>query len=111
MGVALIMGGVDENGISLFLTDPSGTYVPYSAVAIGGNSDEVTDFLEKNYKEEMSMDDAISLAISAINLKNDKNSTEDIKMSKIMLSTQIIEKIPSDVLKKYVQGKNDPPAK
>ena len=59
----------------------------------------------------MSMDDAISLAISAINLKNDKSSTEDIKMSKIMLSTQIIEKIPSDVLKKYVQGKNDPPAK
>jgi hypothetical protein len=32
-------------------------------------------------------------------------------MSKIMLSTQIIEKIPSDVLKKYVEGKNDTPAK
>ena len=59
----------------------------------------------------MSMDDAISLAISAINLKNDKNSTEDIKMSKIMLSTQIIEKVSNDELKKYAQAKNDPSAK
>ena len=55
----------------------------------------------------MSMDDAISLAISAINLKNDKNSTEDIKMSKITLSTQIIEKISNDELKKYAKVKND----
>ena len=110
-GVALIVAGIDKKGTRIFVTDPSGTYVSYSAVAIGGTSDDVTNFLEKNYRKDMSMDDAISLAISAINLKNDKSSTEDIKMSKIMLSTQIIEKIPSDVLKKYVQGKNDPPAK
>ena len=110
-GVALIVAGIDKKGTRIFVTDPSGTYVSYSAVAIGGTSEDVTNFLEKNYRKDMSMDDAISLAISAINLKNDKSSTEDIKMSKIMLSTQIIEKIPSDVLKKYVQGKNDPPAK
>ena len=110
-GVALIVAGIDKKGTRIFVTDPSGTYVSYSAVAIGGTSDDVTNFLEKNYRKDMSIDDAISLAISAINLKNDKSSTEDIKMSKIMLSTQIIEKIPSDVLKKYVQGKNDPPAK
>ena len=52
-GVALIIAGVDRKGTRIFVTDPSGTYVPYSAVAIGGNSDEVTDFLEKNYKEGM----------------------------------------------------------
>jgi proteasome alpha subunit len=67
--------------------------------------------LEKNYKKDMSMDDAISLAISAINLKNDKNTTEDIKMSKITLSTQIIEKISNDELKKYAKVKNDTSAK
>ena len=110
-GVALIVAGIDKKGTRIFVTDPSGTYVSYSAVAIGGTSEDVTNFLEKNYSKDMSMDDAISLAISAINLKNDKNSTEDIKMSKIMLNTQIIEKIPSDVLKKYVKGKNDTPAK
>ena len=50
IGVALIIGGIDENGNSLFLTDPSGAYVPYNAVAIGANSDKVTEFLKKEYK-------------------------------------------------------------
>ena len=102
-----LLAGIDKKGTRIFVTDPSGTYLSYAAVAIGGTSDDVTDFLEKNYKKDMSMDDAISLAISAINLKNDKNTTEDIKMSKITLSTQIIEKISNDELKKYDKMKND----
>ena len=55
IGVSLIIGGVDQNGNSLFLTDPSGTYVPYNAVAIGADSDKVTEFLVKNYKENIFM--------------------------------------------------------
>ena len=47
-GVALIIAGVDQKGQSVFVTDPSGTYVPYAAIAIGAGSDEVNDFLEKN---------------------------------------------------------------
>ena len=34
IGVALIIGGIDENGNSLFLTDPSGAYVPYNALQL-----------------------------------------------------------------------------
>ena len=103
-GVALIIAGVDRKGTRIFVTDPSGTYVPYSAVAIGGNSDEVTDFLEKNYKEDMSMDDAISLAISAINLKNDGNSVKDIRMAKIKSDVKQFEKISIEELAKYAQA-------
>ncbi|MGI0077657.1 MAG: archaeal proteasome endopeptidase complex subunit alpha, partial [Nitrosopumilaceae archaeon] len=33
-GVALILGGVDSGGSQLYLTDPSGTYISYDAVAI-----------------------------------------------------------------------------
>ena len=103
-GVALIIAGVDRKGTRIFVTDPSGTYVPYSAVAIGGNSDEVTDFLEKNYKEGMSMDDAISLAISAINLKSDEKGVKHIRMSKIKSDTKQFEKIPNEDLAKYAQA-------
>lgn len=46
-GVALIIAGVDQKGGSVYVTDPSGTYVSYAAVAIGASSDEVTDFFEK----------------------------------------------------------------
>ena len=103
-GVALIIGGVDRKGARIFVTDPSGTYVPYAAVAIGGNSDEVTDFLEKNYKEGISIDDAISLAISAINLKSDEKGIKHIRMSKIKSDTKQFEKISNEELAKYAQA-------
>ena len=103
-GVALIIAGVDRKGTRVFVTDPSGTYVPYAAVAIGGNSDEVTDFLEKNYKEGMSMDDAISLAISAINLKSDEKGVKHIRMSKIKSDIKQFEKISSEELAKHAQA-------
>ena len=102
-GVALIIAGVDRKGTRIFVTDPSGTYVPYAAVAIGGNSDEVTDFLEKNYKEGMSTDDIISLAISAINLKSDEKGIKHIRMSKIKSDTKQFEKISNEELAKYAQ--------
>ena len=43
-GVSLIISGVDRSGPQLFLTDPSGNYVGYNAVAIGAGSDQVTEF-------------------------------------------------------------------
>ena len=100
-GVALIIAGVDKHGTKIFVTDPSGTYVPYSAVAIGGNSDEVTEFLEKNYKNEISVNDAISLAISAINLKSDENGVKHIRMTKIKSDTKLFEKVPSEEMLKH----------
>ena len=68
-GVSMIIAGVDQKGESIYVTDPSGTYVQYAAIAIGAGSDDVNAFLEKNYKEDMSLEDAAALAIAAINLK------------------------------------------
>jgi len=81
-GVALIIAGVDQKGESVFITDPSGTYVPYAAVAIGAGSDEVNDFLEKTYTDDLSLDDAAALAIAAIKLKpEESNGVETIQHS------------------------------
>ncbi|MCY3854002.1 MAG: archaeal proteasome endopeptidase complex subunit alpha [Thaumarchaeota archaeon] len=96
-GVALIIGGVIENKCSLYLTDPSGTYIPYDAVAIGSGSEKVTEFFEKKYKKELTLDDACILAISAIYIASeDKENAKYIKMSKLSLDTKIFENI-SDV--------------
>ena len=48
-GVALIIAGIDRKGTNVYVIDPSGTYNSYSAIAIGTGSDEVNEFLEKNY--------------------------------------------------------------
>jgi len=92
IGVALIIGGIDENGNSLFLTDPSGAYVPYNAVAIGANSDKVTEFLKKEYKSEMTLEESKILAIAAINLvSNDTSNSEQIKICQIKSDTKRFE--------------------
>jgi len=108
-GVALIIAGVGRKGTRIFVTDPSGTYIPYTAVAIGGNSDEDTDFLEKNYKNGMSMDETMSLAIAAINLKSDENGVKHIRMSKIRTDTKLFEKVSNEELAKHMQTKSTSP--
>ncbi len=103
-GVALIIAGIDQKGESIYVTDPSGTYVPYAAVAIGAGSDEVSDFLEKSYSKDMSMEDAAALAVAAINLKAEsKDGIKHIKMARITSEKKSLEKISDEDLTKYLQ--------
>lgn len=103
-GVALIIAGVDQKGQSIFVTDPSGTFVPYSAIAIGSGAEEVNDFLEKSFQDDMSLEDAAALAIAAINLKAEKaEGVKNLKMAKITTEKKILEKISEEDLEKYSQ--------
>ena len=103
-GVALIIAGVDVKGERIYVTDPSGTFVPYSAIAIGAGADEVNEFLEKTYNTEMSLEDAAALAVAAINLKAEKKEgVNHIKMAKITSGSQAMEKISDADLEKYSQ--------
>lgn len=103
-GVALIIAGVDQKGGSIYVTDPSGTYVSYAAVAIGAGSEEVTDFMEKNYKPEMGLEDGAALATAAINLKSEKkDGVKHLKMSWVKKDKKIFEKVSESEIEKFVQ--------
>jgi len=105
IGVALIIGGIDENGNSLFLTDPSGTYIPYNAVAIGADSDRVTEFLKKHYKPEMTLEESKMLAISSINMiSSDVKGSEHIKISQIESVTKRFEIVDKNQITKLLQS-------
>lgn len=104
-GVSMIIAGIDQKGESIYITDPSGTYVQFAAIAIGAGSEDVNSFLEEYYKEDMSLDDAASLAIAAINLKADaKSEVNHIKMAKITTEDRIFEKISESDLESYSQN-------
>ena len=103
-GVALIIAGVDQRGNLLYVTDPSGTFVSYAAVAIGASADEVNAFLEKNYQDNMSLDDATALAIAAIELKSEqRDSAKHIKAARITKDKKILEKLSDAELEKYTK--------
>ena len=83
-GVALILGGVNDDGPHIFVTDPSGTYLEYNAIAIGRHSDRATPFLEKEYVPDASMEAASRLAVAAIReVSEDKTDTAHVRMAHI----------------------------
>lgn len=65
-GVSLIIGGLDKGGPKLMMTEPSGQYMPYYAVAIGQGGYLATEFLEKNYKESLNLQETVILALRAL---------------------------------------------
>lgn len=57
------MAGYDEEGPHLTQIDPSGAYYNWKATAIGKSSKQAKVFLEKRYKADMEIEDAIHTAL------------------------------------------------
>ncbi|MFQ6064690.1 MAG: archaeal proteasome endopeptidase complex subunit alpha [Candidatus Bathyarchaeia archaeon] len=65
-GVSILFGGVDKTGKRLFATDPSGTHKSYKAHAIGAGRETVIKLLEKEYDEDMELEEAVQLAVKCL---------------------------------------------
>lgn len=103
-GVAILFGGVDDTGVRVFYTEPSGMVLEYDAWAIGRGAEKVKEILEAEYKREMSLEDAINLALKALvesAEKLDENWT--IRLATIPVSTQKFEAMSSEELKKRIE--------
>lgn len=76
-GTALLIGGVDDNGIHLFETDPSGAYQSYHAGAIGSGRNTVIEYFEKNWKDTLTLNAAMKLGLEALRNANDAELNRD----------------------------------
>jgi 20S proteasome subunit alpha 2 len=56
-------GGILRGGPSLYQVDPSGSYFPWKATAIGKGATSAKTFLEKRYSENLELEDAIHIAL------------------------------------------------
>ena len=84
-GTALLIAGVDEDGIHLYETDPSGAYQSYHAGAIGRGRSSVVEFFEKNWKPNITMNAGIKLALEGL-----RNSLEE-ELNKDAVEIAIID--------------------
>jgi len=64
-GVSLLIAGVD-GAPHLFETDPSGALFEYKASAIGSGKKTVEEFFEKEYRDGLSLQDGVRLALRAL---------------------------------------------
>ena len=106
-GVSLIFCGVDRSGSHVWKTDPSGNYVAYNATAIGAGSEQVIELFEKRYKDDMSSEDAILLAIeSIVSINEDDDKLSSIKISVIDAETQTHRFLTQEEIKTYYDKLN-----
>ena len=82
-GVSLLIAGVDDEP-RLYEAEPSGALTGFKADAIGSGKKEVDEFFEKEYREGLSIDDGISLAMKALKKTTDsKLKAENVDIAEI----------------------------
>jgi 20S proteasome subunit alpha 2 len=91
-GVSLLIAGYDEvAGAQLYQVDPSGSYWAWKASAIGKGMVNARTFLEKRYKEDVGLEDAVHTAILTLKEGFEGEMTENnIELSVV----QVIEGKP-----------------
>ncbi|MDO5825376.1 MAG: proteasome endopeptidase complex, archaeal, alpha subunit [Methanosphaera sp. rholeuAM130] len=103
-GISLIIGGVSDDECKIYETDPSGAIVEYKATAIGLGRDKALDLFEEKYEDDISIEDAIDLAIDGIYEANGGKVTQDsIEISIIDKETAKYGKVPEDEVEVYVK--------
>ncbi|MFA6072753.1 MAG: archaeal proteasome endopeptidase complex subunit alpha [Candidatus Woesearchaeota archaeon] len=104
-GVSLLIAGIDESGISLFETDPTGLYYQYKATIIGEGEAEVEEMLHKEYKDNMVMEEGFQLAIKMLKKAlGDQFSSDRIDAAFVSLKTKQMEKVSKEKIEKLVKG-------
>ncbi len=76
-GTALLIGGVDDHGVHLYETDPSGALLSYKAGSIGSGSTTVREVFEEKYEEGMDEDAAILLGLEALQKASEEKLKSD----------------------------------
>ncbi|MER3601173.1 MAG: proteasome subunit alpha [Nitrososphaerota archaeon] len=103
-GVAIIIAGVDSNGPAVYQVEPSGTYASYDAVSIGGGSDQVMEFLEKNYRPDMTLEQAKVLAVQCIYLvSEDKVGIKHIRLAYISSKDRAFKMAEEEEVKRVAE--------
>ncbi len=101
-GVALLLAGITDIP-RLFETDPSGALIEYKATAIGTGRNMVMEIFEEKYREDLSIDEGINLALEALYKATEgKISETTVEIAVIDAQTTTYKKFSSEEVKTYI---------
>ena len=104
-GSALIIGGINKGNCRLFETDPSGALIEFKATAIGAGRNEAMDVFEDKYDDDLTLNQAIDLALDAIYEATDGKTTKDnVEIAVIEKETGKYRKLDDDEVATYVES-------
>jgi len=81
-GLAMLTGGMNDEP-ELYQTDPSGILKEWHAVAIGRGAETVNDLFKEEYHDDISEEDAIDLALTALDKGEEDIALENVEMTLI----------------------------
>ncbi|KAG8490518.1 hypothetical protein CXB51_016068 [Gossypium anomalum] len=83
-GVSLLIAGHDENGPSLYYTDPSGTFWQCNAKAIGSGSEGADSSLQEQYNKDLTLQEAETIALSILKqVMEEKVTPNNVDIAKV----------------------------
>jgi proteasome alpha subunit len=102
-GAALLVAGMDgaDSAPRLFQTDPSGAPQEWRAVAIGSGRDDIQEFLEAEWAEELTLDDGVELAVRALLQTDDE--LDAASMSVATITADGYRAVPDDDLEPLIE--------
>lgn len=104
-GVSLIFGGVDKTGNRLFGTHASGAYRGYKATAMGAGRETVLNILKEEYREDMSLEDVVTLAVKCLTKALEaRQLAPRIKIAVIPSATKKMKMLSDEKIKGYIKG-------
>ncbi len=104
-GASLLIAGINDKP-KLFVTHPSGALYEYKAFVIGSGKAQALEIFESDYDKNMSHDEAIKLAIKALNkaLDEEEVNVNNIECAIISSKERLFKKFTSKELQKYIDA-------
>lgn len=103
-GVALLIAGVDDRGPQLYQTDPSGTFLQWSARAIGSGGETAMGLIKEQYHSNMTLAEAEKLVLSVLkNVMEEKINRENVEIAVVRTETRRLETRSQDYLDNIIK--------
>ena len=101
--VQLILGGYDNSGGYVFSLDAAGGAIPDKYTAGGSGSPYVFGVLEDNYKDGLTVDDGIDLAVRAITAAKNRDSASGGMINVAVITKEGFKEVPMEEIKKRME--------
>ncbi len=101
--VQLILGGFDAAGGHVYSLDAAGGAIPDKYTAGGSGSPYVFGVLEDNYKDDLTTEEGIDLAVRAITAAKNRDSASGGMISVAVITKEGFKEIPEEEVKKRME--------
>ena len=98
--VQLILGGYDNTGGYVYSLDAAGGAIPDKYTAGGSGSPYVFGVMEDNYRDNMTADEGIDLAVRAITAAKNRDSASGGMISVAVITKEGFKEVPKEEIKK-----------